>query len=269
MDLTKKQKQFVRKNFKKSSSPELAKHLHVEEKAINDYLEHLGAAKKETSNKDTSPDSLTLIKHPLFNPIFLTFICLIIGIICFDPKLYISGDNVELIEVGTRLAYEHHYGGHIKYPYGVPALLALSELLVPGSLMVKKIAVFILYLIMVPFLYGLFRYYVSSRASLVLTFLGATSATVIEFSHYVMTEIPYLSVSIIGLYFIHRAQKEPDNKYLFYMSFLAIVAPFYFRNIGLALFAAAVTFPILHRKWKDAGMTFVVCFLIMLPWLLR
>ena len=268
MAISKKQKYFINNNYKSMSIDLMQKHLQIDLSELQDYIDRLQSKQNENKKVPTSKIE-KIFKNPYLVPVLLTLLILIIGIICFDTKLYISGDNIEFIQLSTVLANEHHYSDHIKYPPEFPLLLAGSELIAPGSILAKKIVVFLLFIVMVPFLYKLFCYYVSQRIALVLTFLSATSSTVIEFSHYVMSELPYLSVSIISLYLVHRWQKNSEKKYLYFLSFFAFSAPFYMRTIGLALLPAATAIPLLQKKWKSTAITFCACFVIMLPWLIR
>ena len=80
---------------------------------------------------------------------------LLMGLLLFDDTLHVSGDNAEFITLGRSLASGQgltrlsHPEAPLatKFPPGLPALLALIDLLFPDSIIAMKLAVLMVYVV--------------------------------------------------------------------------------------------------------------------------
>ncbi|MCY3870429.1 MAG: glycosyltransferase family 39 protein [Gemmatimonadetes bacterium] len=223
---------------------------------------------------------------PLFNlaqweskPYFLPALglCgLLMGILLFDANLSLTGDNAQFINLGRSLA--EGYGlsetiegepvPHTKYPFGFPLLLAITHLLFPDNLIALKSLVVLLYAISIPLTYLLIRRFASPPMALGTSALCLASPLLLDYSHQIMSEIPFLLFSLIALLLLHRAQKSSTLSTLA-LAIIAIIAAYYIRSAGLILIATGIIFFALHKKWKEAGLIATGSFLLALPWQIR
>ena len=198
------------------------------------------------------------------------------GILLFDANLSLTGDNAQFINLGRSLA--EGYGlsetiegepiPHTKYPFGFPILLAIVHILFPGNLIALKSLVVLLYAISIPLTYLLIRRFAPPPMALGVSALCLVSPPLLDYSHQVMSEIPFLLFSIIALLLIHRAQKSNTLSALA-LAIIATIAAYYIRSAGIILIGTGIIFFALHKKWKEAGLIAAGSLLLALPYQIR
>ena len=250
--------------------------------------------KKRRKRRKTEPPATS---SPPFNlaqwerkPYFLPALglCgLLMGIFLFDANLSLTGDNAQFINLGRSLA--DGYGlsetiegepiPHTKYPFGFPLLLAIVHILFPANLIALKSLVVLLYAISIPLIYLLIRRFASPPMALGTSTLCLVSSPLLDYSHQVMSEIPFLLFSLTALLLLHRAHNgsstKAPNKGLLRVSswilfaIIAIIAAYYIRSAGIILIATGIIFFALHKKWKEAGLIAAGSLILALPWQIR
>ena len=201
---------------------------------------------------------------------------LLMGILLFDANLSLTGDNAQFINLGRSLA--EGYGlsetiegepiPHTKYPFGFPLLLAIIDILFPGNLIALKSLVVLLYAISIPLTYLLIRRFAAPPLSLGTSALCLASPLLLDYSHQVMSEIPYLLFSLIALLLLHRAH-ESNTLSTLALAIIAIIAAYYIRSAGIILIGTGIIFFALHKKWKEAGLIAAGSLLLALPYHIR
>ena len=233
--------------------------------------------KKKRRQKTTSQPS-NLAQHerkPYFLPA-LGLCGLLMGILLFDANLSLTGDNAQYINLGRSLAEGHGLSEtiegepipHTKYPFGFPLLLAIIDIIFPGNLIALKSLIVLLYAISIPLTYLLIRCFAASPMALGVSALCLASPLLLDYSHQVMSEIPFLLFSLIALLLLHRAQKSNALSTLAF-AIIAIIAAYYIRSAGIILIGTGIIFFALHKKWKEAGLIAAGSFLLVLPWQIR
>ena len=221
---------------------------------------------------------------------------LLMGILLFDANLSLTGDNAQFINLGRSLA--EGYGlaetiegepiPHTKYPFGFPLLLAITHILFPDNLIALKSLVVLLYAISIPLTYLLIRRFAPSPIALGVSALCLVSTHLLDYSHQVMSEIPFLLFSFIALLLLHRAHNGSSTKdtkdtkgekpFLFRVSsrsswillaIIAIIAAYYIRSAGIVLVGTGIIYFALHKKWKETGLIAAGSLLLALPWQIR
>ena len=246
-------------------------------------------AKKRRARRQTKPstpspraskrtfDLTRCESNPYFFPA-LGVCGLLAGLLLFDANLSLSGDNANFINLGRSLADGHGLsetigGGdpvpHTKYPFGFPLLLAMVEIAFPGNLIALKGLVVLLYAISIPLTYVLIRRFADLPLALGTSALCLVSPLLLDFSHQVMSEIPFLTVSLLALVLLHRAHNAESPNGPLALATVAIVATYYIRSAGILLVGTGVLFFVLHKKWKEAGIVAGGSFLLALPWQIR
>ena len=257
--------------------------------------------KKRRKRRKTEPPkapspSFNLAQHeskPYFLPV-LGLCGLLMGILLFDANLSLTGDNAQFINLGRSLA--EGYGlsetiegepiPHTKYPFGFPLLLAITHIIFPDNLIALKGLVVVLYAISIPLTYLLIRCFAPPPMALGVSALCLVSPLLLDYSHQVMSEIPFLLFSLIALLLIHRAHNDSSTKvtkdpkgekpFLFRVSLcslllaiIAIIAAYYIRSAGIILIGTGILFFALHKKWKETGLVAIGSLLLALPYQIR
>ena len=198
------------------------------------------------------------------------------GILLFDANLSLTGDNAQFINLGRSLA--DGYGlsetiegepiPHTKYPFGFPLLLAITDIIFPGNLIALKSLVVLFYALSIPLTYLLIREFAAPPMALGASALCLASPHLLDYSHQVMSEIPFLLCSLIALILLHRAQKSNTLSTLA-LAIIAIIAAYYIRSAGIILVGTGILFFALHKKWKETGIIAAGSLLLALPWQIR
>ncbi|MDP6040195.1 MAG: hypothetical protein QGG64_16715, partial [Candidatus Latescibacteria bacterium] len=94
------------------------------------------------------------------------------------------------------------------------------------------------------------------------------SPPLLDYSHQVMSEIPFTPVALLSLLLLHRAHKSNTYPALA-IAIVAIMAAYYIRSAGIILVGTGIIFFALHQKWKEAGIVAGGSLLLALPWQLR
>ena len=209
----------------------------------------------------------------------LAVVTFLLGVWTFDAKLSLSGDNTEFITLARSLAQGTGLT-HIntapptpatKYPPGFPLLLAPMELLAPGSWQPMKWVVLVMFTAAVPLFFLLARTSIGAVPSLCASIFCLTLPLLQDYAHQVMSEVPYLALSIAALFLLRRSGEHSSvrgNRWLL-AAFVCTMAAYYVRTVGIVLIAAAVL-DFLMRGEKKKGLVFLgAALLAWLPWTLR
>ncbi len=227
-------------------------------------------------------------------PALVVLCTLLIGSWTFDPKLSLSGDNAEFITLARSLAQGEGLV-HInspdpqpatKYPFGFPLLLAPVELLFPGEWTPMKAWVLVLFSLGMGALYLLARDALGALPALAVVALSLTAGQsylttgpdghvfgplLLHFSHQVMSEAPFLAVSLAALWLLQRGIAREgvlDNRYLI-GGFVCAMLAYYIRSVGIALLAATIVYLLLQRDLRRGLIFAGASFVAWLPWTLR
>ncbi len=266
MNLTKRQKKYIKNNYPRNPVQEISKSLNVKIDVIVNYLRLTGLyqvpIKKGYSKKWFKTNNF-------YFSIALLVLSIVIGIYCFDKKLYISGDNVEFIELGKSIAAGKGLSGNPKYPFGFPLLLALTQMLFEQSLLAQKVLVFLMYISGSVLIFLIFKRFIGERWAFLVTFLSITNPFVIEFSHYVMSEIPFLFFSFLGIYLFEIFKDKSLKSWQIYIAILGVAGVYYVRSIGIVLIGAAIFYYFLIKEWKKGLTISGIFFVLLIPWYIR
>ena len=216
-----------------------------------------------------------LVTHRWTIPVLL-LLAAGMAISAFDTKLALSGDNAEFILLGRAiaeghgLAYTHSPDPRpaTKYPFGFPLLLAGVHLLAPGEVQPMKMLVALHYVASIPLLLLLLRRVSPPSLTLPVVAAAILSEPVLGFSSQVMSEVPFLPYSLLGLLCLLRAAERGTTGNLI-AAVLAVMAAYYVRSIGIALVVAGIAFLLGRRRVREAAIFGGGCVLLAFPWYLR
>ena len=227
-------------------------------------------------------------------PALVALSTLLVGIWTFDAKLSLSGDNAEFITLARSLAQGDGLvyinlpdpQPATKYPFGFPLLLALPELLFPGEWIPMKVWVLVLFSLGMGALYLLVRDRIGWLPALAVVGLSLTAGKsylttevggnvygplLLHYSHQVMSEAPFLAVSMVALWLLQRGvgrQGVLDNRPLL-IGFACAMLAYYIRSIGITLLGATIVYLLLQRDVRRGLIFAGASFVAWLPWTLR
>ena len=204
----------------------------------------------------------------------------------FDEKLSYTGDNTEFIILARSVAQGQGLSlisrpvptPGSKFPPGFPTILAPVAALFPmddpnatADWVAMKWVVAFLFAGSMSLFYLLMSDQWARLPALVATLLCLTNPLLADYSHQVMSEVPYLFFSLLGLLLIERSlkTKEVGRNYWFFGGLAAIMGAYYVRSVGVVLVAAVILYIVQQRHYLKALVTAVVAGLGALPWLLR
>lgn len=270
MSLTRKQRKYIGSHHKRQTVEQMSQHLGVAPEAVAAHLRETGGpgstgAAMFPAAGGAPSDTERLLQR--FMWLILAVVSLLVGIYCFDAKLYISGDNVDFMDLGSRILDGDIRLGYGKFPIGFPLLLAIAQAVSDQSLLAQKIFILLCYVSVAPLLYLMFEGLLGWRRAAMLALVSVMSPLLVEFSHYVMSEVPYLAFSLGALYFFQRSRRDDFSwgKPNWWMTVAFIVMAYYIRTAGLALLAATVGYFLLRARWRTMLHTAGLFLLVVLP----
>jgi len=93
---------------------------------------------------------------------------------------------------------------------------------------------------------------------------------ILYFSGRVMTELPYMLLSLLALYIFDKytsSEKGPGRYAALFMAIISTSALFYVRNIGAALFIALFIYSLFKKEYRTAFLFAASFALLIFPWL--
>jgi 4-amino-4-deoxy-L-arabinose transferase-like glycosyltransferase len=192
-------------------------------------------------------------------------------VLTFDPKLYINGDNVDYMNL-ARGVREGHLWSSGKYPPLFPMMLASVQALFGMRLLPQKILVTLFAGGAIWLLAGVVRRRTSARSGPWLLFAAATLIPFVEYSHYVMSEVPFLFFLLAAVTACDRLEERPAaplaDRGLLVLA-LWVAAAFYTRTAGAALAAGVLLWLLLSGRPKHALVLTGLLVVAAVPWVLH
>jgi tetratricopeptide (TPR) repeat protein len=198
-----------------------------------------------------------------------------IGWLCFDERLSRLGDNAEFIDISKGIVTGHGMSfvhgpepeAARKFPPGYPSVLAVTQLISPDNINLMKSVSVLFFALAIPLVWLVIREIDTEGAATVVALTAMVSPHLIEYSHQVLSEVPYCAFSLATLLFLLKHRDAEDWKKLIVVVLLA-VASYYIRTIGLTAIGVVVCTQWLDRRYKTGFKMGVVAFLLILPWVL-
>ncbi len=195
----------------------------------------------------------------------LIIIYAVLSVVLFDPKLHTGGDNVRYLILTESLSrfkgfLDLHLPGtppHTQYPFGFPLLLVPLFWIFGKNVVILKL---------VPFFCGigaLWFFIQLMRRLLVKEWLYPALAFIftpilIEYNHWLFSEMPFLFFSLGSLYFLTRYR---ERALFFILGSLFAVYAYFIRTAGITLILGIAVSLLYRRDWKKL-LLFAVIFLV-------
>jgi hypothetical protein len=197
-----------------------------------------------------------------------------VGSVSFDRLPSVIGDNAEFailaraVAAGHGLRYLNDPGlkEATKYPPGFPLMLAMWIPFFGDSMLVMKIVVLVMYVLAVDVAFLLARKLVDETLSVIAALIFATSASILPYSHEVLSDIPYALFGLIALVLI-MGSRVPRRSLIagLAVSFWAYVV----RTAGVSLVAAVGVYLFLKAKRREALLLTAAVVLFSAAWAVR
>lgn len=210
----------------------------------------------------------------------LTFVFILVYPYIFDAKLFLGGDNCNYYILADGLANGKGYvasnapfpkpANH--FPPGYPFIMSLLMRLGITSMAAFKVFNGILVLITSFVFYRITRQLTKHQIlSIVLSIIVLLNAHVLEYSTIMMSEISFMLLQLLSIYFLIRWHEENYKvKSLFAVFFvLTLIALIYVRTIGVTMLGASVLFILFSRKYLSSFLVLAITVLALLPWQMR
>jgi Tfp pilus assembly protein PilF len=196
---------------------------------------------------------------------------LAMGLLFFDEKLSLSGDNAEFVILGRALAagkglvYLNNpaFPPGTKYPPGFPAILAVVELGFPGNISALKATVMLVFSTSIPLIYLLMSQQTTRRIACSVAALCLISPVLLEFSHQVMSEVPFLLASLGAFWFLENRKKGVLGVLPILMT---MMTAYYIRSAGVAVIISVILYLVLRKEYRVASTVLVGAVFLAIPW---
>jgi hypothetical protein len=213
-------------------------------------------------NEQAPPIQQPLLKRLVGNPEFIVrfLICLQVGFMLwqFYPQMSTNGDDAFYYILGQAIAEGKGY--HLisdpdlppqtKYPPVYPVFLAFMKAFSDTPLFAKVVTGFLA--IFATFLsYRLFLPILGSNA-LPLIFLMAFSFQFAQFSVILMSEVPYVLLTVLALFLLMKSTESPKNRLLFWLTIAISILPMQCRSVGIAFSLAWICVTLIRRQYRYA-----------------
>jgi hypothetical protein len=174
----------------------------------------------------------------------------------FTPNISTNGDDAVYYILGKSIATGHGYrniqltGAPVEtnFPIAFPSFLAIVHLFTDTPLL-SKILVACLGCIATLASFYLFRVWASWLLIPLLLLVGSLSV-LNQHALELLSEVPFLALTLISLVLLEKSYKYPKNKWLFWLAIFFSVLPMNCRSIGMAFSGAFIVANLLNRRFR-------------------
>lgn len=175
----------------------------------------------------------------------------------FDPKPYVIGDNAVFMLLSRSLSAGTGYQHNGVYAASLPPLLPAMLMPFNTSIVAMKWLIVACGVAAAVLFYRLCLLRWSPRMAFGVTLVAFTNAGILFYTHYVMSEIPFMMFVLAALLWYRRHWA---------LAALLVALACYTRSIGIALVPAVGAAYLLAGRRRDALLFCGAVFVAMLPW---
>ncbi len=200
--------------------------------------------------------------------LILIFVLILIS---FDTRYFLGGDNIRYIILAESLLSGKGYRDinlpssppHTTYPPGFPLLLVPFLLLFGENYPLLNTLPLLLSFLSLLILYKILR-----QKEHFVFFLFALSPIFIEYSHILLSEMPFLFASLLTFYLWQRYETTRSPIFLI-LSFLSLTFAIFIRTAGISILPAFFFYLLLRKRYKELLLLLGIFLLFFLPYSLR
>ncbi|MGB7567128.1 MAG: hypothetical protein WBM07_04660, partial [Chitinivibrionales bacterium] len=173
-----------------------------------------------------------------------------------SPDISTNGDDAVYYILGKSLANGQGYRNiHFvnspvatQYPVVFPAFLSLTHFCTDKPLL-AKILVMCMGCFVTLCAFYFFRGWFP-RGAIPLCFLIGTSAVLNQHSIELLSEVPYILLTLLSLLLLEKSHENPRKKWLFWLTILVSIMPMNCRSIGISFSGAFLLSNLLDKKYN-------------------
>lgn len=204
-----------------------------------------------------------LVYNWIFNPAHIdlngdNFAYYLLGEILSEGKGYIAATSVNPVP-------------QTHFPPGFPFIISVLITLFDADMAdVSFFAGLFFYVAILVLYFALNRIQSSKALSFVVSLFVAINPLLLGSAVSCMSEIPFVLLSIIGLYFLVSSTNDDALKsWRLFLAVAFFAAGYYTKTIGISLFAAMFLYFLFSKKWKHLLVSTVAYIALVLPWYIR
>lgn len=237
--------------------------------------------KAEAKAKQTSSSPIPFAKIADWSHIIIiTLLFWVVYSNIFDHKPDMNGDNFAYYLLGKRIATgqgftnatDIHHAPHTHFPIGYPALLSVFiKVLGDDQDNINFMNGLMMYGTLLLLYFLVKRLTQSASLAFVATFITALNSHLLRSATITMSEIPFLFVSMLALFFFAKAmadEKGIKSPWL-YMSVICIAGCYYTKTTAIALLAGIFVYLLVGKDWKRLAVIVLGFGLLALPGYIR
>lgn len=196
----------------------------------------------------------------------------------YDPKLFTGGDNATYLTLaksllqgsGYRDLFDPTAPAHTQYPPGFPLILMPGLIIFDNNFALIKFIIIGLSLGGFALFYLMLKRKEGNRDWLFPLLILTVSPIILEYSHWILSEIPYLFFSLLAVYLFERFSVLKKNNIIFFILMAISVTFVYFiRTIGMSLVLACFVYLLYKKRWKELVILAVIVAIFIIPWQIR
>ncbi len=210
---------------------------------------------------------------------FLLFfsLALLLMILNFDTRYFLGGDNIRYLILAQSLITGQGYRDihfpssppHTTYPPGFPLLLGPFLLLFGENYpLLNTLPLFFAIFALLIFHQILKNSKNSELATIYPLILLTSSPIFLQYSHTLLSEMPFIFFSLLAFYLFQRYEKKSSFSFLLF-SFLALTFSLFIRTAGIGIFPAFFFYLLLKKRYKELFLILFIFLLFFLPYLFR
>lgn len=226
-----------------------------------------------TTRKRTVSIAKSHLKENWLLMLFLVAYTLL-SLLLFNPRLFTGGDNASYIILAESIVSGKGYRDihlpdepqHTKFPFGFPLLLSLPMFLFGSNFIVLKFLVLLTGVCSIFFLHKIGEMLLGDRVMLLMP-LYLSLPLLLAYSSRILSEVPFVCVSLGALYFFIKARQQ--KRYFYYLAFVFAIYSVFVRTIGITLVAALMVGLLINREYTYFFIFVGMSVLAFLPWQIR
>jgi hypothetical protein len=219
------------------------------------------------------PKGIKLSNKAIFLLLLLTNFLLIMFL--YDPKLFTGGDNANYIILaksllqgfGYRDLFDPRLPFHTQYPPGFPLILIPGLIIFDNNFALLKFFIIALALGGFTLFYLILKRREGNQKWLYPLLILAVSPLLLEYAHWILSEIPYLFFSLLAIYLFERFSDLKRNNIVFFLlTAISVTFVYFIRSIGISFVLTCLVYLIYKRQWKELMVLAIIIGIFVIPW---
>ena len=216
-----------------------------------------------------------MMRHVPWKIILFT-VTIILLFLIFDPKMSLGGDNCHYMSLANSILHKSYKTEaligtppEVGVTPGFPFVLSISLAIFGRTFVPAKVFSFACFIgALWLFWKILIKAGLEKRTTWLILAFGVFNTAVSEFSHWELTEAPFMLISAAAIYF-YFASLEKNKMTNLLLTIVLVAAAFYIRTAGICLPIAIGLAFLAQKKWKEFAIYTLLVAILFFPWFIR